>query len=66
MKINWKQLSNDLKSVFLKHFRPEVDKDPSEVQLLKMIVSLQKQQKDMNKIREGIGDSARLLKDDQI
>ena len=61
-----KELYKDLLQVFKKHFRPEVDPDPVEVGLLKMVVSVQKQQRDLNNIRDGLGESVRLLNDSEI
>jgi len=61
-----KALYQDLKAVLLKHFRPTVDTDPTEVKLLKMVSTLQGQQRDLNKIREGLGESVRLLNDSEI
>lgn len=61
-----KELYRDLRQVFKKHIRPDVDKDPTEVQLIKMIVKLQKQQKDINAIRDGVGESARLLNNSEV
>jgi hypothetical protein len=60
------ELIKDLRTVFLKHFRPTVDKEPIEAQLVKMIVTLQKQQTDLNKIRDGIGDNAKLLNNSEV
>ena len=66
MKVKWSDLFKDLKGVLLKHFRPTVDPDPVEVKVLKMIVSVQKQQRELNGIRDGIGESVRLLNDSEI
>ena len=61
-----KALYQDLKAVLKKHFKPEPDIDPTEVKLLKMVSTLQKQQTDLNMIREGLGESVRLLNDSEV
>lgn len=61
-----KAFYKDLCQVFKKHFRPVIDKDPSEVKLIKMIVSLQKQQTGINEIRNGLGESVKLLNDSEV
>ncbi len=66
MKIEWGELCKDLKNVLLKHFRPEVGPEPAEVGLLKMVVSVQKQQRDLNNIRDELGESVRLLNASEI
>ena len=61
-----KAFYKDLCQVFKKHFRPAIDKDPSEVKLIKIIASLQKQQKDMNDMRASLGESVRMLGDSEV
>ena len=61
-----KAFYKDLCQVFKKHFRPAIDKDPSEVKLIKIIASLQKQQKDMNDMRDSLGESVRMLGDSEV
>ena len=64
--MKWRALFNDLGGVLRKHFRPKEDPDPAEVGLLKMIVAMQRHQRDLNNIRDGIGESVRLLDDSEI
>lgn len=67
MKIKWKSLFDDLKTVFKKHLRPEKpESDPSEVLLLRQIVAVQKQQKGLNDIRSELARLAGLLKNDDV
>ncbi len=68
MKIKWKSLFDDLKTVFKKHFS-EPEKAPmqdSTVALMQMIHSLQKQQASLNNIRDDVAKTAALIKNDEI
>jgi len=65
--MKWRELYKDLKNVLLKHVRPpKTEAERVEVGLVKSIIKLQQQQKDLNKIRDGFGDLARQLKDDDV
>lgn len=65
--MKWKALYNDLRTVLMKHFRPPApEKESSEVLLLRHIVSLQKQQRDLTKLRDNMAPLVQLLKNDEL
>jgi hypothetical protein len=59
-------LFGDLKSVFMKHFRPPVVKEPTEVLLIKQIQHIQELQKHINSVHDDLAGVARQLKSDDV
>jgi hypothetical protein len=67
MKIKWRDMYNDFKTVIVKHLRlPEPESIVPEAQLIQMIQLVQKQQKSVNELRDRLVPLVDGMKNEEV